>query len=33
MRRATTGVYRFYDTVSKAFFDSITDTPLTGGDL
>lgn len=29
----TEGVYRFYDTVSKTFFDSITDTPLTGGDL
>ena len=27
------GVYRFYDTVSGAFFDSITDTPLEGGDL
>lgn len=26
-------VYRFYDTVSKTFFDSITDTPLEGGDL
>lgn len=25
--------YRFYDTVSGAFFDSITDTPLEGGDL
>lgn len=27
------GVYRFYDTVSKAFFDSATDTPLEGGNL
>ena len=27
------GVYKFYDTVSGAFFDSITDTPLGGGDL
>lgn len=26
-------VYRFYDTVSKTFFDSITDTPLDGGNL
>ena len=25
--------YRFYDTVSGTFFDSITDTPLEGGDL
>ena len=25
------GVYRFYDKISKAFFDSITDTPLSGG--
>lgn len=25
--------YRFFDTVSKTFFDSITDTPLDGGDL
>ena len=25
--------YRFYDMVSKAFFDSITDTPLNGGNL
>lgn len=25
--------YRFYDTVSGAFFDSLTDTPLEGGDL
>jgi hypothetical protein len=25
--------YRFYDMVSGAFFDSITDTPLEGGDL
>jgi hypothetical protein len=25
------GVYRFFDTVSKEFFDSITDTPLEGG--
>lgn len=28
---STDGVYRFYDLVSKSFFDSITDTPLTGG--
>jgi hypothetical protein len=27
------GVYRFYDLVSKTFFDSITSTPLGGGDL
>ena len=27
------GQYRFYDTVSKEFFDSITDTPLQGGDF
>lgn len=27
------GIYRFYDTVSGALFDSITDTPLEGGDL
>ena len=27
------GVYKFYDTVSGTFFDSITDTPLGGGDL
>lgn len=27
------GVYKFYDTVSSTFFDSITDTPLGGGDL
>lgn len=26
-------VYRFYDLVSKTFFDSITDTPLGGGNL
>lgn len=26
------GVYRFYDTVGQTFFDSITDTPLDGGD-
>ena len=26
-------VFRFYDMVSKAFFDSITDTPLEGGNL
>lgn len=26
-------VYRFYDMVSKTFFDSITDTPLDGGNL
>lgn len=26
-------VFRFYDTISKAFFDSITDTPLGGGNL
>jgi hypothetical protein len=25
--------FRFYDMVSKTFFDSITDTPLEGGDL
>lgn len=25
------GVYRFFDTVSKNFFDSITDTPIEGG--
>lgn len=25
--------FRFYDMVSKAFFDSITDTPLSGGNL
>ena len=30
---STDGVYRFYDMVSGAFFDSITDTPLEGGDL
>lgn len=27
------GAYRFYDVVSKTFFDSITDTPLEGGNL
>lgn len=27
------GAYRFYDEVSGAFFDSITDTPLTGGNF
>ena len=27
----TNGDYRFYDMVSKSFFDSITDTPLEGG--
>ena len=27
------GVYRFFDTVSQAFFDSITDTPLSGGNF
>ena len=27
------GVYRFFDTVSKTFFDSITDTPLEGGNV
>lgn len=27
------GVYRFYDEVSGNFFDSITDTPLDGGNL
>ena len=27
------GVYRFYDIVSKTFFDSVTFTPLEGGDL
>jgi hypothetical protein len=26
-------VFRFYDMVSKTFFDSITDTPLSGGNL
>jgi hypothetical protein len=26
-------VFRFYDKVSKTFFDSITDTPLEGGNL
>ncbi len=30
---STDGVYRFYDEVSGAFFDSITDTPLDGGNL
>lgn len=29
----TEGVYRFFDLVSKNFFDSITDTPLDGGNL
>ena len=27
------GTYRFYDMVSKTFFDSVTTTPLGGGDL
>jgi hypothetical protein len=27
------GVYRFYDMVSKSFFDSLTGTPLGGGNL
>lgn len=27
------GTYRFYDLVSKKFFDSVTDTPLEGGSL
>lgn len=27
------GVYRFWDVVTKTFFDSITDTPLEGGNL
>lgn len=27
------GLYRFFDMVSKTFFDSITDTPLNGGNL
>ena len=26
-------VFRFYDMMSKVFFDSITDTPLDGGNL
>lgn len=30
---STEGVYRFYDKVTKDFFDSITDTPLEGGNL
>ena len=30
---STDGVYRFYDEVSGTFFDSITDTPLGGGNL
>ena len=30
---STSGVYRFYDEVSGTFFDSITDTPLEGGNL
>lgn len=30
---STDGVYRFYDEVSGNFFDSITDTPLYGGNL
>lgn len=29
----TEGVYRFCDKVTKEFFDSITDTPLSGGNL
>lgn len=27
------GVYRFWDAVSKTFFDSVTDTPLDGGNV
>lgn len=27
------GKYRFFDLVSKTFFDSITDTPFTGGEI
>lgn len=27
------GVYRFFDMVSKSFFDTMTDTPLEGGNL
>lgn len=27
------GVYRFFDTISKTFFDSVSDTPLDGGNL
>ena len=30
---STNGVYRFFDTVSQTFFDSITDTPLMGGNF
>lgn len=30
---STDGGYRFYDEVSETFFDSITDTPLEGGNL
>ena len=30
---STDGVYRFFDDVSHTFFDSITDTPLDGGNL
>lgn len=30
---STDGVYRFYDEISGNFFDSITDTPLGGGNL
>jgi hypothetical protein len=30
---STDGVYRFFDTVSQTFFDSITDAPLGGGNL
>lgn len=30
---STDGVYRFYDEVSGNFFDSITDTPLDGGNF
>lgn len=30
---STDGIYRFYDEVSGDFFDSITDTPLDGGNL
>lgn len=25
--------FRFYDLITNTFFDSITDTPLSGGDL
>lgn len=30
---STDGVYRFFDLISKEFFDSVTDTPLGGGNL